>query len=74
MPTGVQHLSCEQEMANADDQYSDMQVLWFFQFTPAANHACNTMSYCPQVRSSADKSYTTGQPILHKMADNVVRN
>ena len=40
LPTGVQHLSCEQEMANADDQYSDMQMLWFFQLTPAANHAC----------------------------------
>ena len=33
-------INCEREMANADNPYSDMQVLWFFQYTSAANHAC----------------------------------
>ena len=77
MPTGVQHLSCKWEMANTDNSYSDMQVLYIgssssrlLQTMPAIRCHIVLRLDLPQVIAIR----ITGQPIAYKMAENVVRN
>ena len=45
----------------------------FFQYTPAANHACHTLSYCPHVRSSSDNRYNRTANSV-QIGWNVVKN